>query len=1014
VSAAIDGAPVLDQPDGATQAGQTSAAALEDLLGGALDMPTAPALPTPGPSAEDSGFPGVQLGVTQEEVDLQKQFPKPPVKKLVPEEPPAGLPEPKHASLWAAVRAGDFADIENHILRGANFDAHDAEGLTPLHHAAKAGDLSVLRVLLDYGADVQAMSDRVSYSTPLMTAYNAKQLEAAGLLRAHGALYDMHHAAGAGDLGGMEQLVAVDPEFLEHPNLARQTPMHTAAFQGQLEAVAYLMEHGADPESMSLAAHTPFSTAAMNNHADIVEYMVEHGVDPDSRLRDLETVLHKKARSGDPGLVDLLLSLGADVNAKNKHGSTPLHAAAGANQPDMVVLFLEKGALIYAADKRGRTPLHVAAEVGLDNIASLLIDKGANVARRDRSGAVPLHLAAYNANTSTAIKLIERGSDVNAGDKRGRRPLHLAALGEEKIPPEARDPNLFPLPKRPTKNENRLAVMELLLARGADVEAQDRYGGTPLHAAAYAGRAYLVDLLLDKGAHIEAKNNNGRTPLFTAFEKDQSKAARLLIDRDADINAQDRIAQIPLHVASEANHADLVAVLLAKGTFVNAKDHNLWTPLHAAAEKGCLDTSQLLLAYGANIGAADIVGRTPLHIAAHRGNVQLVKVFIANGADVNVMDRNGRAPIHAAAWEGHWGPVQVFIGAGANLNVADRNGFTPLHIATQRGHTRMVRLFISRGAKTDVRNHEGLTPLRLAEQAGKTEVVELLRPMTVTALERALKAGNLAEVRRLVQDERSLVSERINGLTPLHMAARNGRKQIAEYLLACGADFMAVEDGPDHLTPLHEAARQGHHDIIELLLLVGANPNVLDARGRTPIHWARGRGHLRAANVLASMGSRSDGEAIETTDPEELEKRRKRENFKSALIATFGNTLSMSIARDDLDKITKVLDRHPFLVDASLPQGNPLHMAISLGKKEVVALLLAKGADVNATVEAADNITPLHRAAREGYRDIAKMLLGKGADVYAKTVPGKTPLEMAQEAGHEEVVALLKAYMGIQ
>ena len=326
----------------------------------------------------------------------------------------------------------------------------------------------------------------------------------------------------------------------------------------------------------------------------------------------------------------------------------------------------------------------------------------------------------------------------------------------------------------------------------------------------------------------------------------------------------------------------------------------------------------------------------------------------------------------------------------------------------------MVNLLINRGAKIYVRNQAGSRSLRSAEQAGESEVAELLHSMNVAAFERALKGGNLAAVRLLLQDEPSLLSERINGLTPLHIAARHGQEQIAKHFLACGADFTAVEDGPDHLTPLHEAARQGHHDIIELLLLAGANPNVLDAQGRTPIHRARGRGHTRAAKVLASRGSRSDGEAIETTDTEELEKRRQREFLMSAFNTDSGNALSICIARGDLDMITEVLDEHPSLVDGSLSQGNPLHMAISLGRKEVVALLLAKGADVNATVEAADNITPLHRAARNGYPDIAKMLLGKGADVHAKTVPGKTPLDMAQEAGHEEVVALLKAYMGIQ
>ena len=161
---------------------------------------------------------------------------------------------------------------------------------------------------------------------------------------------------------------------------------------------------------------------------------------------------------------------------------------------------------------------------------------------------------------------------------------------------------------------------------GADVNAVDLVGRTPLHHAVMHGREAVARLLLANGADVNAvEMQTGRTPLFYATSREMID---ILLTCTANISARDTKGRTPLHKAAEDGRVDVAQSLIAMGVDVNARDNESWTPLHYAARWPSNDLMVgILLFYGADSSIMNRFGMTPCDLAVSRNYRPIVPIL---------------------------------------------------------------------------------------------------------------------------------------------------------------------------------------------------------------------------------------------------------------------------------------------------------------------------------------------------------------------------------------------------
>ena len=168
-----------------------------------------------------------------------------------------------------------------------------------------------------------------------------------------------------------------------------------------------------------------------------------------------------------------------------------------------------------------------------------------------------------------------------------------------------------------------------------------------------------VQVMINAGANVNAKNFLGQTPLHEAIILGNAKVIPVLVKVGADVNAKDKNGFTPLHGAAEEGQAEVIPVLVQAGADVNEKTNDGFTPLHIAAANGKAEVIPVLVKIGADVNAKGNDGVTPLHLAAIFGKAEVISMLIKHGAYIQATDNKGITPLDFARSQKQWNAVKI-------------------------------------------------------------------------------------------------------------------------------------------------------------------------------------------------------------------------------------------------------------------------------------------------------------------------------------------------------------------
>jgi ankyrin repeat protein len=524
-----------------------------------------------------------------------------------------------------------------------------------------------------------------------------------------------------------------------------------------------------------------------------VKTLLKAGYNVHSMHYDKSGALHWAARQGHADAIKYLLAHGVDVDAKDSNDQTALFHAVDHGHAAAVGALMDAHPTMFVTYHAGHTPLHLAASRGHVDVVRVLLAKMDDASLKGDNKYWAGVKALRYSHEEIAQLIVKAMEDKELTDALKQRFLEQASL------------------------HGSLMVVQLLLEKGAKLK-----GDELLHVAIRGGgkeRGKLIPLLLSHGADIEARDEKGRTPLITAAFWGTKDIAQILVDSGANVAAKDQEGQTALHLtashglverASKTESVDLMQ--LFRGSDLESTDDDGRTPLIHAAKAGNVETVRQLIDKKANIMATDKNDWSAVHHAAKGDHADVLPLF--QGADLEAKEKKeGWTPLMVAAEAGNTKAVRTLIDMKVNIMTVEAVGFTALQLAASSGHGEVVQLMIDMGASFQTKGYLGESPLHTAARRGRDDVVRVL-----------VEAGAPLET----GDDR--------GRTPLMLAAEYGRNEAASILLSHQADIAATTDLK--YTALHYAAVYAHKSTTKLLVERGADPKALNTKGQTPQEFA--------------------------------------------------------------------------------------------------------------------------------------------------------------------------------
>lgn len=440
-------------------------------------------------------------------------------------------------------------------------------------------------------------------------------------------------------------------------------PALLAVVNGDIDGVRAVIAAG-EQISQRAGDHTMLSVAILRRKYEIVDALIAAGADLNRVVDFFTTAVNVAVLSGDIRMVERVLAAGSNPNKRDVYMRTIFDCAACLPDTEMLAFLLQNAPrdvlfhasrtsslFTYAAANKNETVLALVLRQ-LDGLS--LREFGANAndyCLRDSIRCLAL-VAAENPNVAVLELLIAHGCDVNVTDWDGMTPCHIAA-----------------------SSSNLDVLVRLLAVKGVQTDRRDRWHRTVCHVAAGSSNPLILKAVIDAGVALNAPDLLGRSPIWSTI-----------------------------------SNIDHMRMLLAAGVDFESPDCTDTTLLSAAVTKGSHDAVRLLLEAGADVRRRDRVGRTVAHHAAASGDAITVALVRDAGADFHAKNNHGETPLVVAVSElASVDVVQLLINCNVDINCVDRRGYGALAIALSKQSYDSATLLLAAGAAVDEFDLSGMT-----------------------------------------------------------------------------------------------------------------------------------------------------------------------------------------------------------------------------------------------------------------------------------------------------------------
>jgi len=344
------------------------------------------------------------------------------------------------------------------------------------------------------------------------------------------------------------------------------------------------------------------------------------------------------------------------------------------------------------------------ARGNLEEIERALNASASPNVRSPDGGKTALHVAVEKDNKEVVEFLLDHGADPNAKDEWGRTPLQIAAY-------------------------NSAETTGLLLANGADPDVVDQRDSSPLHAAAYNGNIDTVRLLVSHGVALHGRSNNDwppqqGTPAVIALRFGYSEIASYILYEAGKGDLSEENLDTLLDGAALSGDVALINKFVEAGGDPNAEDvRRYWgpngsvyaSPIHSAVMGGSVEAVRTLIELGAALPTYQ--GFYETNLLSMTTNAESITLLIQQGIDVNYANELGETALHLIAQHDAIDAVIALIEGGANINARTDYGESPIAYAVDSLNVNMLKLLLEKGADPSSASHDGTAPQALARQA---------------------------------------------------------------------------------------------------------------------------------------------------------------------------------------------------------------------------------------------------------------------------------------------------------